>query len=312
MKILVAGGAGYVGSRLVPALLEHGHSVDVVDLLWFGNHLPGGIGLYNRDVFDLTESDLEPYERVVFIAGMSSVPTCELSPGKNFILNTSAPAYLAYIAKQAHVKRFVYASTCSIYEYLTDRICVEEDPPICKHPYGISKMLGEQAVLHLQDENFSVITLRKGTVCGYSPRMRLDLIINAMYKSAVRDGMITASNPEIWRPILGIADAAQAYVKAVEADMGISGAFNIASENYTVGQIAEIMANLMGVKLNTTTNPDKRNYKISIEKAKSILAFNPQQRVEQIVQELAANVDKFSDWDNPEYYNVKMVERLGI
>src|ERR1700759_2919517 len=112
MRLLVAGGAGYVGSVLIPKLLDRGYRVDVVDLFWFGNHLPEQIGVLKKDIFHLTAEDLRPYDQVIFLAGLSNDPMAEFSPSKNFIFNASAPAYLCYIAKQAKVRRYIYASSC--------------------------------------------------------------------------------------------------------------------------------------------------------------------------------------------------------
>src|SRR6202158_5897512 len=128
MKILVAGGAGYLGSTLIPKLLERGYKVDVVDLFWFGNHLPRQVGILNKDIFHLGEEDLERYDQVVFLAGLSNDPMAEYSPSKNFIFNAAAPAYLAYIAKAASVKRFIYASSCSVYGYTENELYDETGP----------------------------------------------------------------------------------------------------------------------------------------------------------------------------------------
>src|SRR2546425_1868502 len=229
MRLLVAGGAGYLGCVLIPKLLDRGYKVDVVDLFWFGNHLPRQVGILNKDIFQLTAEDLEPYDQVIFLAGLSNDPMAEYSPSNNFIFNAAAPAYLAYTAKNAKVKRYIYASSCSVYGYTENELYDETHPAISSYPYGISKLQGEQAAMQLADENFSVISLRKGTISGYSPRMRLDLIVNTMFKSALRDRMITVNNPSIWRPILSIEDAATAYIRAIEASYKISGVFNIAS-----------------------------------------------------------------------------------
>src|SRR5208282_1853095 len=195
MRILVAGGAGYLGSVLIPKLLERGYKVDVVDLFWFGNHLPGDAGILNKDIFHLTAEDLAAYEQVVFLAGLSNDPMAEYSPSKNFIFNAAAPAYLAYVAKIAKVKRFIYASSCSVYGYTENELYDETRPASSMYPYGISKLQGEQAATQLIDDNFSVISLRKGTISGYSPRMRLDLIINTMFKNAMKDSTVTVNNP---------------------------------------------------------------------------------------------------------------------
>jgi nucleoside-diphosphate-sugar epimerase len=109
--------AGYVGSVLVPKLLDRGYEVDVLGLFWFGNHLPSETGIIHKDIFDITVPDLEQYQQVVFLAGLSNDPTAEYSPSENFIFNAGAPAYLADVAKKAKVRRYVYASSCSVYGY---------------------------------------------------------------------------------------------------------------------------------------------------------------------------------------------------
>ena len=316
MKILVAGGAGYLGSTLIPKLLERGYEVDVVDLFWFGNHLPREVRILNKDIFELAVADLRGYDQVVFLAGLSNDPMAEYSPSKNFIFNAAAPAYLAYIAKNAGIRRYIYASSCSVYGYTENELFDESRPVSSQYPYGISKLQGEQAVMNLMADDFSVIALRKGTVSGYSPRMRLDLIINTMFKCAMRDKEITINNPGIWRPIVSIDDAATAYVRAVEANQQISGTFNIASGNYTVGEVGDQVKSEVeartGEKIRLTIKhmSDIRNYKVSVEKARNILSFHPQHDVRRIVQNLVENMDRFSDWDNPLYYNIETFRKL--
>lgn len=131
MRIFVAGGAGYVGSTLIPKLLDRGYQVDVVELFWFGNHLPKEVGVVHKDIFDLTAEDLNGYEQVIFLAGLSNDPMAEFSPSKNFIFNAAAPAYLAYIAKRAGVKRYIYASSCSVYGYTENELYDESRPAVC-------------------------------------------------------------------------------------------------------------------------------------------------------------------------------------
>src|SRR6201993_815138 len=276
MKLLIAGGAGYVGSVLIPKLLDRGYKVDVVDLFWFGNHLPRQVGILRKDIFQLTEEDLEPYDQVIFLAGLSNDPMAEYSPHKNFVFNAAAPAYLAYVAKIAKVKRFIYASSCSVYGYTENELYDENRPVGSMFPYGISKLQGEQAAVQLIDKTFSVISLRKGTISGYSPRMRFDLIINTMFKTAMKNRIITVNNPSIWRPILSIDDAATAYIRAVEANQKISGVFNIASGNYTVGEVADLVKSAIQERMKIPVSleikhiQDFRNYKVSIEKAANV------------------------------------------
>jgi nucleoside-diphosphate-sugar epimerase len=318
MKLLVAGGAGYLGSALIPRLLERDYSVDVVDLFWFGNNLPPETGILNKDIFELSVSDLEGYDQVVFLAGLSNDPMAEYSPSKNFIFNAAAPAYLAYVAKKAGVRRYIYASSCSVYGYTENELYDENRPVLCAYPYGISKLQGEQAAMNLADSDFSVIALRKGTASGYSPRMRLDLIINTMFKCAMRDGEITVNNPSIWRPIISIEDAVSAYIRAIEANEKICGTFNVASGNYTVGEVAdqvktEVEEGLgIRIKLNIKHVKDVRNYKVSFEKARNVLSFHPRHDVRSIVHNLIQNMDRFSDWDNALYYNILTFKALEV
>jgi nucleoside-diphosphate-sugar epimerase len=310
MKILIAGGAGYIGSVLTPRLLDRGYDVEVVDLLWFGRHLPSGVRVVQKDVKDLREKDLEGFEQVIFLAGLSNDPMAEYSPVKNFVDNAASPSYLAYIAKRAGVKRYIYGSSCSVYGYTVGELYNENSPATSSYPYGISKLQGEFGSLQLQDESFSVISLRQGTVCGYSPRMRLDLVVNAMFKSSVCEKMITVNNPSIWRPILAVQDAATAYVRAIEASYGISGIFNIASGNYTVGAVSDYVREGVNeylqieVKVNIMHKEDYRNYKVDTAKATNILGFKPNYDVKDIVKELYINIDKFSDFKNTRYYNI--------
>src|ERR1700739_2893968 len=227
MKVLIAGGAGYVGSALIPKLLDRGYKVDVVDLFWLRKPRPRQVGILNKDIFQLSEEDLEPYDQVVFLAGLSNDPMAEYSPSKNFVFNAAAPSYLAYMSKKASVKRYIYASSCSVYGYTENELFDETRPVSSSYPYGISKLQGEQAVMQLVSPSFSVISLRKGTISGYSPRMRFDLIVNTMFKSAMKDGVININNPSIWRPLLSIEDAATAYIRAIEANPQLSGIFNV-------------------------------------------------------------------------------------
>ena len=322
MKILVVGCAGYVGSALVPKLLDRGYEVGVVDLFWFGRTVstvssnPERLNYWCEDLFNLTPNFLAEFDQVIFLAGLSNDPMAEFSPSENFIQNAAAPAFLAYTAKQAGVRRFIYACSCSVYGYTEGELFDENHSVSPSYPYGISKLQGEQAVLNMSDSKFSVISLRKGTISGYSTRMRLDLIINTMFKNAMVENLITVNNPAIWRPIISIQDATDAYVRAIEAREGISGVFNIAGGNYTVGEVADQVKKGVEestgkkVKLKINHNHDFRNYQVNTDKAANVLSFHPSQGIKNIVRELVVNYNKFSDWDNPLYYNIQVLKEM--
>lgn len=316
MRILVAGGAGYIGTFLVPVLIERGYDVEVIDLMWFGNHLPKTVKAAQKDLFKCREEDLKGYEQVVFLAGLSNDPMAEFDPSMNFIFNGALPSYIAFLAKKAGVKRFIYASSCSVYGYTVNELYNEESPVTCGYPYGISKLQGERGVLQLADKGFSVIALRQGTVCGYSPRMRLDLIVNTMFKFAMTERKITVANPSIWRPILDIRDATTAYLRAIQADYSLNGVFNIASGNYTVGQVGDMvkyeMEKLIGEKIDIEIKnvADYRNYKVTTEKAKTHLGFQPRHTIEDIIEHLYEHKAQFEDYDNDQFFNIRVFRKL--
>ncbi len=316
MKILIAGGAGYIGSVLAPALAQRGHDVTVVDLMWFGNHLPDSVKTIQKELFDLSAADMQGFDQVIFLAGLSNDPMAEFSPKDNFIYNGALPAYLAYLAKIALVKRFIYAGSCSVYGYTEDRMFTEADPTVSNYPYGISKLQGESAAMQLMDDTFSVICLRQGTLSGYSPRMRLDLAVNTMFKTAMQKKEVIINNPAIRRPIFGTLDMIDAYSKAVECTATVSGVFNVASKNYTVGEIGEIVHAMVEKHLNekiTLTKKnvvDFRNYMVSTEKAQHVLGFAPKQDVASIVNNLIENLNHFSDFSKPEFYNIEVFKSL--
>ena len=316
MKILIAGGAGYLGSVLAPLLQEHGVEVEVVDLLWFGNYLPKSIKVQHRDVFDLTEADLKGFDQVIFLAGLSNDPMAEHDPARNFVENAALPSYLGFIAKKAGVRRYIYASSCSVYGYTVNELYDEDSPTTCGYPYGISKLQGEHGVRQLQDDNFSVICLRQGTVCGFSPRMRFDLIVNVMYKFATQEGRIIVNNPGIWRPIMDIRDAALAFVRAVQADYTISGVFNVAFDNFTVGQVSDTVKDeieqLTGekIRLEVKDIQDYRNYKVTSTRAKTSLGFSPKFTISDMVKSIHAHREVYGDYSDPRFYNIETFKRL--
>jgi len=316
MKILVTGGAGYIGSALVPSFQERGYDVDVVDLLWFGNNLPEKTKVLKKNIFDLNKDDLKEYEQVIFLGGLSNDPMAEFSPKKNFIYNAALPSYLAYQSKEAGVKRFIYASSCSIYGYTLNELYDENSPVTCSYPYGISKLQGENGCTQLKGKNFSVIALRQGTLAGYSPRMRTDLIVNNMFKNSMLEKKITVNNPSIWRPILDIRDGVNAYLRAVQANYEINGSFNISSGNYTVGQVGDLVKEEVEkrtgnkISLEIKNVQDFRNYKVSTEKAKVVLGFVPNYSIKETIGNLFENLDKIGNLGKEEYVNINVFRKL--
>lgn len=310
-NILIAGGAGYIGTQLSNDLHSRGHNVTVVDLFWFGDYLNEGINVINKDLMELTVEDLLDYDAVVFLAGLSNDPMANFSPAKNFIENSAAPTYLAFISKEAGVSRFVYASSCSVYGF-TDNEVMDEDSPVNPlYPYGISKLQAEYAIMNMADETFRPIAMRKGTVGGWSPRMRFDLVVNTMTKFALTGGKIVVHNPNLWRPLIDIRDVVTAYRKAIMCDPSISEVFNICGENYTIGRLAEDVVETfshhgMQIDVETQSRPDVRNYLASNRKAKAILGFEPEYGPGSSIHQILNNVKESGiDILDKKFYNIQ-------
>jgi len=316
-NILLAGGAGYIGTELCKRLMKLDYDITVIDNLWFGNNLDPKVKLIQKDIFKVNSKDLEGFDIVIFLAGVSNDPMAEFSPSENFIQNAACPAYLSYESKRAGIKRFIYASSCSVYGYTVDELYDESSPTTCAYPYGISKLQGENGVMQLADEQFSVISLRQGTVCGYSDRMRFDLVVNTMFKNALMHGEITVNNPSIWRPIFHIQDACTAYIRAIQAPDNISGVFNVASDNYTLGQIGDVvsieMSKLLNkeIKVHINDVKDFRNYKVSIQHAKLTLGFTPIYTVKDIIHDLFQKTANLTNLEDEKFYNIKVFKSLG-
>ena len=313
MRVLVAGGAGYIGSTLVPLLLEQDHEVRVVDIGLFGtSHLPKEAEIIVADVMNFDETWLDGVEAVIHLAGISNDPMAEFSPALNYTVNAAGTAIFAHAAKKAGVRRFVFASTCSIYGFTDDRE-VDEEAPVCpSFPYAVSKLMAERALTCQADDDFRPIILRKGTVVGWSPRMRYDLAVNTMVKTALVEGRIVVHNANLWRPFLNVRDAAAAYLKALNANPSLTGIFNIAHENYMIGHLAEEVAAALreceiNVAIETQGRWDLRNYRVSLKKAQELLGFRAAISISQCVKDIVERVrsGQNADFDNPRYTNVE-------
>lgn len=319
MKILVTGGLGYIGSTLVPELVKEGHKVTVVDLGWFGNTLPEDIDctVLRKDFCTLQKESLKGYEAIIHLAGLTNDPMAEYDPWKNYVVNAAGTAHLAQAAKEAEVLRFIYASTCSVYGFVQDKkFSTEEDEPTPQYPYGISKLMAERALLALMDSYFGIVIFRKGTVGGYSPRMRYDLVVNTMTMHALKTGKLEVRNASLWRPLINIQDIVEGYKLALKEESW--GIFNLVERNYTIKQLGEEVAN--AIEESGKPKPqvvaydrfDLRNYKASGQKAKDYLGFSPEFSVKDTVWEILKKVDEgeIADFENPNYYNIEVMRKL--
>ena len=319
MRVLVSGGAGYVGSVLVPTLIERGYEVRVLDLGLFGtDHVASEAELIQGDVINLDTAVLDGVDAVVHLAGLSNDPMADFSPRLNYLYNAAGAAIVAHAAKKAGINRIVFASTCSVYGF-NDSEEVDEEHPVCtRFPYAVSKLMAERALMSLADEDFHPIILRKGTVVGWSPRMRYDLAANAMLKTALTENKIVVHNPSLWRPMIDVKDVAVAYVRALDADPALTGVFNIAHDNFTIGRLADAVASTLKrfgvtVPVETQRRSDLRSYRVSLRKAHELLDFRTAISMEESVEIMLERIraDEHADFDNPIYTNVEWL-RLNM
>ena len=316
-NILIVGGAGYIGTRLSNHLsVRMGYKVHVIDNFWFGDNLTKSISKEKKSLWDIKPEDLTTYDAVLFLAGLSNDPMAMFRPDLNFIENSSAPMYLAFIAKEAGVKRFICASSCSVYGFTKNKTLNESSLVKPAYAYGISKLQCERGLETLEDDNFKPIVFRKGTVGGWSQKMRYDLVVNTMLKSAFTTQKIVVNNPKIWRPLVDIRDVIQGYQKALEADLNVSGVYNLSGGNMTIGQLGEAIHGELRkrgyvVDLVINENNDVRNYKVSTEKIEDELGFKAQFTPLDSLAEILDNMDPLSyNFDSDEYSNITTFQKV--
>lgn len=268
-KIVVIGGAGYLGSKLVPALLNSGYAVHVIDPLWFGNYLPihDNLIISPSGVQEVSPIEFQGASAVIFLGGISNDPMVGLAPGKSFEYNVAHPLYAAHVAKQAGVPLFIFASSCSVYGNLNGATGTVDTPIKVNYPYGVAKYSAEQGLMAMMSDPFKVIIFRMGTLSGYSPRMRFDLLLNTFYKNAILDRTIKITSAEINRPILDINDAVVHYCNAVIYPDTYKSVENIYSANGNLLEFARYVRSWFAEKLNVTISienkmeADMRNYR---------------------------------------------------
>jgi len=310
MKVLVTGGTGFIGSKLVPYLVKEGHSVTVVDTCWFNKEVTDKVKLIKADIRSkLVLDHLKGYESIIHLAGISNDPAAETYLKSNYDLNTSATMMLAHAAKQQGVPHFIFASSCSVYGFTSTGISREIDEPKPQYPYGLSKVMAERGLLALMSTDFTVSILRKGTVGGWSYRPRFDLVVNTMTMKGITEGIVTVKNSSLWRPLVDIRDVVIAYSTLLKKKY--PGIFNLVQANYTIQEIGEAVVaslNKLGkkVKLESYDRYDPRNYKASGDKALELLDLSPKYTIRDTVEDLIENITssgidpRSSEWQNIE------------
>jgi len=326
-KVIVTGGAGYVGSVLVPKLLGAGHYVKVIDLYIYGRDVLDGVKDHPNliqvagDIRDkeLLERELAGYDTVIHLACISNDPSFELDPALGCSINYDAFISLVEVAKKNGVSRFVYASSSSVYGIKSEQNVTEDLPLEPLTDYSRYKALCEDVLLEAREPGFVTLILRPATVCGYSPRLRLDLTVNILTNHAMNNRKIAVFGGEQMRPNIHIEDMTDLYVKTLQwSDEAIDGKiFNVGYENHRVVEIAEIVRSVVGddVDIARTPSDDHRSYHISSEKIRRELGFVPTRTVQDAVGDMVSAY-KAGRVPNPmtdiRYYNIRTMQAVNL
>ncbi len=299
MRVLVTGHNGYIGSVMVPFLQRAGHDIVGLDTYLyedctFGSEVPD-VPAIRTDLRDITAAELKGFDAVIHLAALCNDPLGNQNPSTTYDINHHASVHLAKMAKAAGVKRYLFASSCSLYGLAGDEMLTEEAGFNPITPYGESKILTERDVRPLGDDNFSPVFFRNATAYGVSPRLRCDIVVNNLVGYAVTQGdVLIQSDGSPWRPLVHIEDISRAFLAGLEAprDAIHNQAFNVGrnDDNLRVRQIADMVKEVVPgctVRYAEGGGPDPRCYRVDCSKiARMLPAFRPQWTVRKGVDEL--------------------------
>jgi nucleoside-diphosphate-sugar epimerase len=325
-RVLVIGGAGYIGSALLPKLLDEGHHVRLLDVLLFGEGpIEKFAGHPNLQIirgdFRHVESVVEAMrnvESVIHLGAIVGDPACSLDEDLSIDVNLSATRMVAELAKASGVDRFIFASTCSVYG-ACDEMLDEHSEVNPVSLYGRTKLAAEQVLLSMADDRFSPTIVRFATIYGLSGRTRFDLVVNLLAAKAKIDGEITVFGGSQWRPFIHVDDAARAVAMILDAprEVAANQIFNVGAneQNYTIHQIAEkVHSAVVSAKMTISQdNTDQRDYRVDFSKIRNLLGFQPEWTVEegirQVLEAIAAG--DVTDYRDSRYSNVKFLSEAG-
>ena len=319
--MLVTGGAGYIGSILTRILLERGHDVTVLDRLFFGNDslkdIACKIRIIKHDIRFFNPKILRGVDAVFDLAALSNDPCGELDPEKTLGINYKGRVRVANLAKKHGVKKYVFASTCSVYGF-QEEILNEESGLNPLTTYAKASMMAENEILPLGDKSFSATVLRQATVYGFSYRMRFDLAINGMVLGYYRNGKIPIMrNGNQWRPFVNVNDTSKAFIKILETEPELvnNQIFNVGSDeqNIKIFNLAKMVADACNLPFNYDWygDCDTRSYRVSFNKIKDTLNFKPQTTIKQGAKNMFDALNEgILNPDDPRMITVKWYKHL--
>ena len=322
-KIIVTGGAGYVGSALVPKLLQEDYRVTVIDLFLYGNTLQKhkNLNLVRGDIRDknLLEKVLPGNDVLIHLACISNDPSFELNPNLGKSINFDSFEPLVNVSKKSGLKRFVYASSSSVYGIKSENNVHEKMSLNPITDYSFFKAKCEDVLNKYAEKSFVVTTLRPATVCGYSPRQRLDLVVNILTNLGYHKKKIIVFGGDQFRPNIHIQDMVRSYLTVIKAEEDIinSEIFNVGYENIKVKDIASLIKEILScnVEIEYQKTNDKRSYHISSDKFYQKLNFQSKFTIKNAIQDLIKAFDNrllLDTFDNDNYFNIEKMKKVHL
>ena len=319
-KIFITGGAGYVGAMLVPRLLELGNSVTVLDLMWYGEDVIDAhpnLVMVKGDIRDqeLLRKTISGHDSVIHLACISNDPSFEMDPKLGESINLDAFQPLVEISRASGVKRFIYASSSSVYGVKSEPNVSEDMSLEPLTDYSRFKAECEKILANYQSPEFTTVTIRPATVCGYSRRQRLDVVVNILSNLAFHKRKITVFGGKQLRPNIHIADMVEAYVVLLNAPKELIAGeiFNAGYENQSVEELANSVRDVMGddVELVTSPTDDNRSYHISSQKISKVLGFVPSHTIKDAIVDMKQALESGllpDSLTDDKYFNIKRMQ----
>lgn len=317
-KVLIIGGGGYIGTHLCNFLLKKKINVEVIDPMWFGNNLNPRIKIIKKKIQDVDIRLIinSKITHIIYLAGLSNDPMANLSPKINFENNLNNTVPFLFNLKNTKIKKIIFASSCSVYGYSNKSFVNENSPIKVQYPYGITKYLidREIEILNKISKTTKFISLRKGTVSGFSERMRFDLIINTMIKSALTTNKIDIYDHKVFRPILDIDDLCRVYYSCI-TDKISAGIYNIYSYQYNIYFLAKkikkkLKSYGLNIQIKKLYKKETRSYKVSRAKFVNEIKFKFS-NVDETIDKLMFNLKNFSlkELNSQKYINVSVFKK---
>lgn len=312
MNILVTGGCGYIGTVLVPLLLDKGHDVTVVDVMWFGNYLPSHkkLKVIQDDTRNIDNIHLDGIDVIIHLANIANDPCGELNAKLSWEVNALATMQLIDKAVRSKVKQFLFACSGSVYGVKEEPQVTEDLTLVPISDYNKTKMVAERVLLSYKDD-IIVQSVRPATVCGYSPRMRLDVSVNMLTIQALTKGKITVFGGTQVRPNINIKDIVNIFIYFLEQGDKYTGVYNAGFENISILDIAKKVTEFVPAEIIVTESNDPRSYRLNSDKLLST-GFKPQFSVQDAIKEIISFYREGKLQDEEKYYNIKTMKKLAI